>query len=476
MTNQQTAPDESVSKDYFDPRARKGATGSRGKQPAFEPTETRRLYQALTRAVAGEVRFDPGTRSLYATDSSNFRQVPIGVVVPRTLDDVVAAHRICSRFNAPILNRGGGTSLSGETVNFAVVIDHSKYLRHIGVPDAERRLITVENGAVNEQVNEVTATVGLAFGPDPSSHRYCTIGGNVGNDSCGIHSVQSQLYGPGPRTADNVHSMEIVTYDGARFPVGVNEEAKLDRIVREGGRKAEIYAQLRDLRDRYADLIRKRYPSVEKLPRRVSGYNLDELLPERGFNVARALVGTEGTCATALQVTLMLTPALAQRATLAIAYDDIADACEHVSEIMEWKPVGLEGIDHQLFVNEHAKRMYPDALRYLPQTGENAWLLVEFGAGRKAELVERTDAFTHWLVETKHYDRSRIALFDGGEGKGRAEALWKIREGGLGATAFDPDGTSHWPGWEDSAVPPESVGSYIRELRQLYHKYGYRGA
>ena len=216
-----------------------------------------KLAKALAKAVEGEVRFDDGARALYANDASNYRQVPIGVVVPKTLDDVVAVHRIYKEYGAPVLNRGGGTSLSGETVNYAVVIDHSKYLTRIGELDAENRRVTCEPGVINEELNRHTGgKAGLVFGPDPSSHSRCVIGGNIGNNSCGIHSVQSQLYGPGPRTSDNVHALEIVTYGGDRFWVGVNEEDRLDEIIAAGGRKGEIYAALRDLRDRYADAIR----------------------------------------------------------------------------------------------------------------------------------------------------------------------------------------------------------------------------
>ena len=280
---------------------------------AVEKVNVKGLERHLRRHICGEVRFDAGSVAMYASDASNFRQVPIGVAVPRTLDDVVATVDACHRYRAPVLSRGGGTSLSGETVNVAVVIDFSKYLTGIGEIDTARKLVTAQPGVINEQLNKETGKHGLVFGPDPSSHSRCTIGGNVGNNSCGIHSVQAAFYGPGPRTSDNTEALEIVTYDGARFWVGVNEEQHLDEIIADGGRKGEIYAKLRDLRDRYADDIRAGYPSVEELPRRVSGYNLDELLPEKGFNVARALVGTEGTCATVLQATLKLTPGLFER-------------------------------------------------------------------------------------------------------------------------------------------------------------------
>ncbi len=255
-------------------------TRFRGGMSATSNIDVRGLRRRLEETVEGEVRFDAGSKALYATDASNYRQVPIGVVIPKTLDDIVATHRACHEFGAPILNRGGGTSLSGETVNFAVVIDNSKYLTEIGDADPETQTVICQPGVINEHLNEKTGKqIGMIFGPDPSTHSRCTIGGNLGNNSCGIHSVQSQLYGPGPRTSDCVEALEVVTYDGERFWVGVGEEEQLDEIISAGGRKGEIYAQLRDLRDRYGDLIRERFQSVEDVPRRVSGYNLDELLP-----------------------------------------------------------------------------------------------------------------------------------------------------------------------------------------------------
>ena len=440
-----------------------------------ETIDARGLHRALARAITGEVRFDAAAVAMYANDASNFHQVPIGVVVPKTLDDVVATHRICAEFGAPICNRGGGTSLSGETVNYAVIIDNSKHLTSMGPTDPERRLVTVEPGAINEQVNVHTGRHNLVFGPDPSSHSRCTIGGNVGNNSCGVHSVQSQLYGPGPRTSDNVHAMEICTYDGERFWVGVDEEKHLDRIVAEGGRKGQIYAKLRDLRDRYADAIRSGYPDVATLPRRVSGYNLDELLPEKGFNVARALVGTESTCATALQVTLMLTPALIERTLVTVAYPDICEAGDHVPEIMDhFKPIGLEALDDTLIEDQQELAMNLHDLEELPKDGK-AWLMVQFGADTATESEAQAAAFVAWLAE-RGTERHRIRVMKSVQEGGNSEDLWRIREAGLGSTAFPPDGRDHWPGWEDSAVPPSRVGDYLRDLKQLYSRYGLRGA
>ena len=434
------------------------------------------LERALREALEGEVRFDKASKAMYANDASNYRQVPVGVVVPKTVDDVVAAHRICHAYGAPITNRGGGTSLSGETVNYAVIIDNSKYLTEIGEMDADNRKVTCQTGVINEQLNIYTGKWGLVFGPDPSSHSRCTIGGNVGNNSCGIHSVQSQLYGPGPRTSDNLDAMEVVTYDGERFWVGVNEEEQLDEIIAAGGRKGEIYAKLRDLRDRYADAIRAGFPDVETMPRRVSGYNLDELLPEKGFNVARALVGTESTCATALNVRLLLTPALHMRTTVVIQYVDVVEAARHVPEIIEWKPIGLEAIDHLLINDQQQLGMNVEDLEELPRPGDHAWLLVQFGDDDQERCVGRCHEFVEWLCTEKGYDRDRITVARSKQEGGNSEDFWEIREAGLAATAFPPDEEDHWPGWEDSAVPPAKLADYLAKLRELYAKYDLRGA
>ena len=447
-----------------------------------EPDETleidvRGLRRRLEQNVRGEVRFDRGSIAMYANDSSNFRQIPIGVVIPRDAEDIVSTHRACAEFGAPIVNRGGGTSLSGETVNAAVVIDTSKYMTAIGEPDAERKTVQVQPGAINENVNEkVGPKVNMVFGPDPSTHSRCTIGGNLGNNSCGIHSVQSQLYGPGPRTSDNVDALEVVTYDGERFWVGVDEEDRLDEIIRAGGRKGEIYAQLRDLRDRYGDLIRERFKPVSEVPRRVSGYNLDELLPERGFNVARALVGTESTCVTVADAVLKLTPALDMRTLVVVEFDSLPEAGNYVQEIIErFRPIGLEGLDRRLIWDQREQGMNVSDIDELPRPEGDAWLLVQFGDDTQEGSIGQAEEFVEWLHKQKIPDECIKVMRSSQEG-GHSGDIWELREAGLGSTAFPPDGSDHWPGWEDSAVPPDKVGPYLQDLRNLYDKYGLHGS
>src|SRR6266850_2079587 len=257
------------------------------------------LEKELKRAVRGEVRFDRGSRALYATDGSNYRQIPIGLVVPRDAEDVVAAVAGCRKFGAPVLPRGSGTSLAGQCCNVAVVLDFTKYMNKILELDPERRFARVQPGIVLDHLRNRAEVHHLTFAPDPSTHNRCTIGGMIGNNSCGTHSLL------GGKTVDNVEELRILLYDGTQMTVRASNETEMAEIIAQGGRRGEIYSKLLAIRENYGGLIRARFPQI---PRRVSGYNLDELLPERGFNVARALVGTEGTCAIVLEAKLKLIP------------------------------------------------------------------------------------------------------------------------------------------------------------------------
>src|SRR5437867_5204579 len=297
--------------------------------------DARALARELHGAVDGEVRFGAGTRALYTAGGSNYRQVPIGVVLPRTIEDVVAAVEICRAYEAPVLSRGGGTSLAGQCCNVAVLIDHSKYLRGIVEIDPDRRRARVQPGVVLDQLRKrAEQEHGLTFGPDPSTHDHCTFGGMIGNNSCGVRSIMAQFYGPGPRTSDNVHELEVLLYDGRRLRVreGTSGDPDIDR-------------RLLELRDRYADQIRERYPDI---PRRISGYDLDDLLPEKGFHVARALAGTESTCVTVLEATVELLHSPPSRSLLVLGYEDKYHAGDHVMDVLEHKPLGLEGVDETL--------------------------------------------------------------------------------------------------------------------------------
>ncbi|SFU84124.1 FAD-binding and (Fe-S)-binding domain-containing protein [Halomonas korlensis] len=440
--------------------------------PRDEPEYYRSLAEELAEAIEGEVRFDAGSRALYANDASNYRQPPIGVTIPRSVDDIVAIHRICHAHGVPILSRGAGTSLSGETVNYAVVMDHSKYLHHILDIDTQNKRVTVQGGAINDKVNQALGPYRLVFPPDPSTHEWCTIGGNIGNNSCGVHSVQAQCFGHGPRTCDNVYSLDILTYDGERMTLkdGYSEE-EIDAIINRGGRQGEIFARLRSLRDRYIEDIRGKYPQVEHMPRRVSGYNLDDLLPERGFNLASALCGTEGTCITVLHATLKLTEDARHRTLMVVGFDSVEAAGDHVATIIAARPIALEAIDKRLFQHEADQHMNVETLKQMPEG--DAFLMIEFGGEDSAT----TCAQARQLIDKLRRSDSAPKDYQIVDDKEYANRIWAVRKAGLGATAFPPPKNApHWPGWEDSAVPPERVGDYVRDLKGLYKKHDYVGA
>jgi FAD/FMN-containing dehydrogenase/Fe-S oxidoreductase len=415
------------------------------------------LAADLRRVMRGEVRFDRGSRALYATDGSNYRQVPIGVVLPRDKEDVVAAMRVCREHGAPMLSRGGGTSLAGQCCNVAVVFDFTKHMRAIVELDPDRKRARVEPGLVLDTLRDAAEKYHLTFAPDPSTHNHCTLGGMIGNNSCGVHSVM------GGKAVDNVESLEVLTYEGMQFSVGATTDAQLDQIIGEGGRRGQIYAGLRRLRDQYADLIRQRYP---KIPRRVSGFNLDELLPENGFHVARALVGTEGTCVTVLEATVRLVDSPPARTLLVLGYPDVYSAADHVTDLLAFHPVGLEGLDDRLVDDMKKMKLHPEDLQLLPDG--NGWLLVEFGGQTREESDSAARAAMSAI--DRRPDAPSMKMYDDIR---QEKLVWKVRESGLGATARVPGEPITWEGWEDSAVPPERLGGYLRDLRRLFDKYGY---
>ena len=418
------------------------------------------LAAELAAGLRGEVRFDAGSRALYATDGSNYRQVPIGVVLPRDAEDVLTTMAACRRHGVPVLARGGGTSLAGQCCNVAVVLDLSKYMHRLVALDPERRLARVEPGIVLDTLRRAAERHHLTYGPDPASHDRCTLGGMIGNNSCGVHALMAG------KTVDNVEELEVLTYDGLRLRVGPTADDELARIVQAGGRRGQIYAGLAALRDRFAGLIRQRYPDI---PRRVSGYNLDQLLPENGFHVARALVGSEGTCVTVLEATVRLVPSPPYRTLAVLGYPDVFAAADHVPEILAWQPIGLEGLDDRLLAALRAKRLHQEGLALVPPGG--GWLLVEFGGDSQDESDERARRLTAALRRLPDAPAVRVLA-----SPLEARRVWEVREAALGATAFVPGMPETWEGWEDAAVPPARLGAYLRDFRRLLERHGYSSA
>jgi FAD/FMN-containing dehydrogenase/Fe-S oxidoreductase len=417
----------------------------------------RELESLLRKTVRGDVRFDLGSRALYAADSSNYRQLPVGVVLPRDAADVEAALAACRATGAAVLARGAGTSLAGQCANAAVVFDYSRYMNKLGAIDAEARMARVEPGVVLDRLREATERHQLTYAPDPATHSRCTLGGMIGNNSCGVHGLL------GGKVADNVESLDLILYDGTRMTVGRTSTAQLESLMRAGGRVGQIYAGLAGLRDRYAGLIRERFPQI---PRRVCGYNLDELLDENGFHVARALVGSEGTCATVVSAQLNLIASPPFRVLTALAFADAFEAADAVPHVLKFGPIGLEGFDGMLLDFMRRKGLAVEDVALLPEGG--GFLLVEMGAWDAGEAQAKADALAR---AARSWEVSATARIYTNE---EAARVWHVRESALGATVFVPGEPDGWEGWEDAGVPPARLGDYLRKLVALMGEYGYR--
>jgi FAD/FMN-containing dehydrogenase/Fe-S oxidoreductase len=415
------------------------------------------LERALARRVDGEVRFDTGSRATYSTDGSNFRQVPIGVVVPRTVDAAVEAVAVCREHGAPVLSRGGGTSLAGQCTNEAIVLDWSKYCNRVVSVADDATSCVVEPGIVLDVLNSELAPRNVRFGPEPATHMNCTLGGMIGNNSCGATAQRTG------KVVDNVAALEVLLYDGTRFWCGPTSDEEYREIERRGDRRAEVYRRLRRLRENYAADITARYPDI---PRRVSGYNLDSLLPEHGFDVAGLLVGSESTLVTVLRAKLTLVPVLPERSLVVLGYPSIDKAADAVPAILPHNPIALEGLDHRLIRDQQIKDLNPQALQELPEG--SAFLMVQFGGTSREDVDKAGQQLLDALHETEHEPAAEF--FDD---PAREDELWQVREAGLGATAHVPGQPDTFEGWEDSAVGPDRLGDYLRDLQRLYDQFDY---
>ncbi|MFJ9720499.1 FAD-binding and (Fe-S)-binding domain-containing protein [Streptomyces sp. NPDC101213] len=400
------------------------------------------LRAALRAAVRGEVAFDVTSRALATMDASNYRRVPLGVVAPRDADDVAAVLEVCRAHGVPVVARGGGTSIAGQATGTGVVLDFTRHMNRLVRLDAEARTAVVQPGLVLDRLQEAAAPHGLRFGPDPSTHGRCTLGGMIGNNSCGAHSV---AWGT---TADNVRELDVVTARGLRLRPGRGWAGAPDglRALAEGERAR----------------LRTGFPA---LPRRISGYALDALLPERGADVARSLCGSEGTLAVLTEAVVDLVEAPHAHALAVLGYADEGAAAEAAALVARWSPrSGTAGSGGRpLTVEGMGADLVPSAAG-LPRGA--AWLFVETGGDSTGEARARAEAIA------READAVDTLVVTDAAGQ---RALWRIREDASGTATRMPDGTEAWPGWEDCAVPPARLGAYLRDFRALLTAHGLRG-
>jgi FAD/FMN-containing dehydrogenase/Fe-S oxidoreductase len=427
------------------------------RRPKLDDTARQALGRALEDALEGEVRFDSTTRAAYASDSSNYRQVPLGVVFPRGHEDMVAVARLAAEAGAAMLARGAGTSLAGQGCNEAVVVDVSRHMAKVLQLDPASRTARVQPGLVLDDLRRQAERHGLTFGPDPATHAWCTIGGMVGNNSCGTHGVYAG------KTSDNVEALSVVLAGGEVLEVGCYDSAALESARRGGGRLARVLSELQALDERYGQAVRERFP---ELARRVSGFNLDQLATGDGMHVARALVGTESTCAFTAEATLRLVTSPPRRALVVIGYPDIYMAAEAVPALLAHPLLALEGFDRTLVDQMEAHGLNREGVALLPPG--DGWLLAELGGDSDEEARSKAEDVLASLP--KGTNAARV------DGATDQRLLWSVRESGLGATALRLDGHHNYEGWEDGAVPPERLAEYLRGISALWARHGYSGA
>ncbi|MEV5252926.1 FAD-binding and (Fe-S)-binding domain-containing protein [Streptomyces werraensis] len=394
-------------------------------------TDQRELAATLRAAVRGEVDLGVTARALTTMDASNYRRIPLGVVAPRDADDVAAALAVCRERGVPVVPRGGGTSIAGQATGTGIVLDFTRHMNRLLSLDPEAGTAVVQPGLVLDRLQEAAAPHGLRFGPDPSTHGRCTLGGMIGNNSCGSHSV---AWGT---TADNVRTLSVITARGER--------------LRPGPGWAGAPAGLRALVEGESARLRTGFPD---LPRRISGYAVDALLPENRADVARSLCGSEGTLAVLTEAELTLVRAPRARALAVLAYADESGAAQAAAGLLPYRPLTVEGM---------AADLVPSAAD-LPRGG--AWLFVEAGGDTGAEARAAAEAIVRAADVV-----DALVVTD----PARQRTLWRIREDASGTATRMPDGSEAWPGWEDCAVPPARLGDYLRDFRALLAEHGLRG-
>jgi FAD/FMN-containing dehydrogenase/Fe-S oxidoreductase len=416
---------------------------------------------AVTELERLGVPIDDGTaaRAQFAYDASHYRVAPLAVAYPRSTDDVVALLAVCREYRIPVIPRGGGTSMAGNAIGRGVVVDFSRHMHAVQYVDRESRRAVIQPGLVLDDLQRTVRPLGLEFGPDPSSHSRATLGGMIGNDACGNHSVRHG------RTVGHVVELELVLADGTRAFAGRDGLRPADTA---DARATERVAHLNDeLRKLVGDNLAPIRTELGRISRQVSGYQLHHLLPEHGFDVAKMIVGTEGTCAVIVAATVELVPTPPSALLIAIGYPDVVAAADDVPTILEFRPAAVEGMDASI-VAAMRDRRGADAVAGLPDGG--AWLFVDLDGDDDTEVAARAEELVQRLRARGHLSEARVV-----PDKADRASLWRVREDGAGLSARSADGGQTWTGWEDSAVDPADLPAYLRDFRQLLNDHGRKG-
>ena len=419
--------------------------------------DTRALVEDLRRLVEGEVRFDPMTRALYSTDASIYQVEPIGVVLPKSEEDVIAVVETAARHGVPVLPRGGGTSLAGQAVGRAVVLDFSKYMRRVLEIEAEQGWVRTEPGIILDELNLHLAPHGVQFAPDPSTSNRGNVGGALGNNSCGAHSI---LWG---KTVDNVAGLDVVLSDGSRTSLGPLTRQEVENRARGEGLEGGIYRRLAEIGEAERDEVLARYPSIQ---RRVSGYNLDELIGDDGFDSARFVIGSEGTLVTITEAKLKVVPLPRFKGLAVLHFSDVNESMEATVAALELEPAAVELVDEMIVRQARSNLAYSRMMDFV-EGDPGALLLTEFYGDSEAEVESKLDGIERRMAAGGlGYAVRRMS--DPAE----QARVWAVRKAGLGLMMNVTGDAKPLPFVEDTAVAPEHLPEYVRKFDEIVREHG----
>ena len=419
------------------------------------------LAHELAKRVSGEVRFDPFSRVLYSTDASIYQMEPVGVVIPRSVEDVLAVVEVARDNGVPVLPRAGGTSLAGQTVNHAIVVDFSKYLNQVLEVNREEQWARVQPGIVLEQLNKQLAHSNLQYAPDPTTANRACVGGGIGNNSCGAHSV---IYG---KTLDHVKELAVVLSDGSPAHFRPLDSGELEAKLAGEGLESEIYRGVRRIAQDNSEEIQARYP---KIMRRVSGYNLDEFLTDPEFNLARMVVGSEGTLCVITEAKINLVPRPTMTSLSVLHFAGIVEASEATTVALQHSPSSVEVMDKMVLDRSRESLGLSRSLSFI-QGEPGALLVVEFYGESEDELTAKMESLKEDMAR-QGLGYACVNILD----RAAQTNVWNLRKAGLGLLMSIHGDSKPLPFVEDTAVEPENLGEFVRRFDEIVANHGTEAA
>jgi anaerobic glycerol-3-phosphate dehydrogenase C subunit len=427
------------------------------KAAQLDEKELLEIGEKLRSQIHGEVRVDRYARLLYSTDASMYQMEPVGVVIPRSAEDVQATILVANEYGVPVLPRGGGTGLAGQTCNHAIVMDFSKYMRQVLEVHPEERWARVQPGIVNNHLSKAVSQYGLMYAPDPVTSARATVGGGIGNNSCGSHSV---IYG---KTLDHILEIDAVLSDGSRVHFSPTGGEELERRMSLDTLEGRLYREVRRIAYENKDEVIRRFP---KILRRVSGYNLDDFLTDAPMNLTRVAVGSEGTLVVATEAKVNLVPVPIEKGLAAVHFYGLIEAMEATVAILEHGPSAVELVGSIMIRNCRENYSFRHLLEFTEGEPENL-IIVEFYGDTEAEVVAKLTSLKNDL-EHKKLGYATVTTID----PAVQRLMWGLREQGLGLSMAMKGDAKPLPYVEDTAVSPEKLPEYVARFDQITSSHG----